>query len=63
MAFSAQDSAGNPLTAQVLTMGTVTAATLNNGTAYVTIGNTSVPASSVISVQPANSSSSSGSGS
>lgn len=39
--------------------GTVTAATLNNGTAYVTVNGQSVPASSITSVQPPSSSSSS----
>lgn len=55
LAVAAKDAAGNSLNTQVLTMGTVTAATVNNGTAYVTIGNTSVPVSSVISVQNASS--------
>jgi flagellar basal-body rod modification protein FlgD len=55
MAITAKDSAGNSLSTQVLTTGTVTAATVNNGTAYVTIGNSSVPVSSVISVENASS--------
>jgi flagellar basal-body rod modification protein FlgD len=61
MAISAKDSAGNKLSSQVLTIGTVTAASLNNGTAYVTVNGSQVPASSIVSVQPASSSSSSGS--
>jgi flagellar basal-body rod modification protein FlgD len=57
MAISAKDAAGNALSSQVLTVGKVTAATLNNGAAYLTIGANSVPVSSVVSVQPAGSSS------
>lgn len=51
LALVAKDGSGNTLNAQTLTVGTVSAATVNNGTAYVTIGNNSVPISSVISVQ------------
>jgi flagellar basal-body rod modification protein FlgD len=61
LAITAKDSAGNSLSTQVLTSGTVTAATVNNGTAYVTIGNASVPVSSIVSVTDAGSSSSSSS--
>jgi flagellar basal-body rod modification protein FlgD len=53
LAISAQDGAGNNLSTQVLTVGTVTAATTNNGTAYVTVNNSSVPVSSITSVQDA----------
>jgi flagellar basal-body rod modification protein FlgD len=47
----AKDGAGNTLNAQTQISGTVTAATLSNGTAYLSIGNNSVPLSSVTSVQ------------
>ena len=59
MAVTATDAAGNPVTSQVLTIGTATAATVINGTAYLTINGASVPVSSVVSVQPPNSTSSS----
>jgi flagellar basal-body rod modification protein FlgD len=58
MAVTATDAAGNAVTSQVLTTGTVTAATVINGSAYLTINGSSVPVSSVASVQPPNSSSS-----
>jgi flagellar basal-body rod modification protein FlgD len=51
LTITAKDTAGNKLDSQILTSGVVTAATENNGTAYITIGNVSVPVSSVISVQ------------
>ena len=54
-----QDAAGNPVTTQVLTIGTATAATVVNGAAYLTINGNAVPVSSVVSVQPPSSSSSS----
>jgi flagellar basal-body rod modification protein FlgD len=51
LAIVAKDGAGNTLNAQTVISGTVTAATLNNGTAYLSIGSNSVPLSSVTSVQ------------
>jgi flagellar basal-body rod modification protein FlgD len=51
LAITAKDGAGNDIATQVLTVGTVTAATVSNGTAYVTVNGTSVPVSSVTSVQ------------
>jgi flagellar basal-body rod modification protein FlgD len=53
MAVKALDGAGNTLNSQIVTQGTVSAATVNNGTAYLTINGASVPVSSVISVQNA----------
>jgi flagellar basal-body rod modification protein FlgD len=60
MKVTATDAANNPVTSQVLTVGTATAATVINGSAYVTVNGQSVPASSIVSVQPPSSASGSG---
>jgi flagellar basal-body rod modification protein FlgD len=57
MAITATDSAGNPVTSQVLTVGTATAASVINGSAYVTVNGVNVPASSIVNVQPPSSAS------
>lgn len=53
LAINAKDSAGNDLTPQIYTIGTVTGVSQNQGTAYLNIGSTSVPMSAVVSVQGA----------
>ena len=57
----AKDSAGNSLTPQIVTIGTVTSVSQNQGTAYLNIGSTSIPMSSVISIQAPSTTSGSGS--
>jgi flagellar basal-body rod modification protein FlgD len=63
LSIRAQDSAGNDLTPQIVSIGTVTGVTQNQGTPYLNIGSTSVPMSSVISVLGASTTSGSSSGS
>jgi flagellar basal-body rod modification protein FlgD len=62
--IAAKDSAGNALTSQIVTIGTVTSVSQNQGTAFLNIGSTSIPMSSVISIQaPTSTSTTSSSGS
>jgi len=57
---SAVDSSGNSITATNYVQGTVTGVTQNAGVASIIVNGTSVPLSSVVSVNPANSTSTSG---
>jgi len=51
LAIAAKDAAGNPVTSNIATEGTVSAVSNSGGQALLTVNGTQVPASSVTSVQ------------